>query len=811
MKKIFRLFAAFAALTMAFSCVEEANPEVGTENGGTSYDGPMITLTFDIDELETKTAWDGENHTWSEGDQIKIVYGTDANAYTVADVVDGKVTAEVGDVETYYAVYPAKTAHVLTESSDFSVTIPKVQNGTFADANIMAAMTSASEKVLAFKNLTHILKFDLSEGCEYNFFRFRSNSTGDDVRMGATASLVTFGDDDVTVGIPVNGGQTGYGCVSLDKNALGPFYFGIRAGTDLTGGFGVLASKSGKEGNFTGGLLSTTTLETTRSKITDLGTLDNYISDDWYITSKGQGSGKSWSDPAGISLLINLLKNRTSTGETYSGNGTTDIYRLIDARIHIAAGTYNIFEANGNANMNVAGLAYDATDRYKSTKITIIGGYPAEPVEGDIQDFSKAENATIFKANAEANSRIFRFENQPLGYLNFDGITFKGSGETAISSAGAGSYFTGEPTGVVTYRNCDFFDFNNSNSGSQGGAILLNNSSELIVNFEGCEFTNNTTTSNGTLAVMAAQTTVTLSTCKFSENVAAKEGGVFYVTNGVVNLNNCNFSNNGAGTLPAAQDEAPTEFGANRGGAIFVSGGKVHVNQCIFDDNYANIGADIAAINATPVVFVNRSVFKNGTAYANSSDGWRGKSIDTATTKGATLCLNNCIFCNNTSSYITQNTGLPCIKTNGDNAAVINTSFYDTSMRFIRQDNATSTYTANNVAKCDAEKRGLANVGTRKYNLVNSEYSSNDTNYGDLGNLIMSWTDDTNMLTWTLNESITIAKYATVKEISADLSTNFAEFDTWLNTIEDNPYGIDFYGNTRNAEKMNPGAWDSGL
>ena len=104
MKKIFRLFAAFAATTVAFSCMEEANPETGTQNGGSKYEGPMTTITFAVEELETKTAWDGENHTWSDGDQIKIVYGTEDDAFTVADVIDGTVTATVGDVDTYYAV-----------------------------------------------------------------------------------------------------------------------------------------------------------------------------------------------------------------------------------------------------------------------------------------------------------------------------------------------------------------------------------------------------------------------------------------------------------------------------------------------------------------------------------------------------------------------------------------------------------------------------------------------------------------------------------------------------------------------------------
>ena len=101
MKKIFRLFAAFAATTMAFSCMEEANPEAGVQNGGSKFEGPMVTLTFSVDEL-TKTSYDKENgHQWSEGDQIKIVYGTEDDAFTVADVIDGTVTATVGEVPLF--------------------------------------------------------------------------------------------------------------------------------------------------------------------------------------------------------------------------------------------------------------------------------------------------------------------------------------------------------------------------------------------------------------------------------------------------------------------------------------------------------------------------------------------------------------------------------------------------------------------------------------------------------------------------------------------------------------------------------------
>ena len=164
MKKIFRLIAALAATTVAFSCLEEANPEIenvtngSTEKVGTHYEGPMTTLEFSVD-TDLKTSYNKEDgHQWSEGDQIKIIWGPEDDAFVVAEVINGTVSAEVGDVDTYYAVYPETTKHSWNEVTDgegntslkFSFAIPDVQDGTFKQANIMAAKTGAGEKFFAF-------------------------------------------------------------------------------------------------------------------------------------------------------------------------------------------------------------------------------------------------------------------------------------------------------------------------------------------------------------------------------------------------------------------------------------------------------------------------------------------------------------------------------------------------------------------------------------------------------------------------------------------------------------------------------------
>jgi len=638
MKKIFRLFAAFAATTVAFSCMEEANPETGTQNGGSKYEGPMTTITFAVEELETKTSWDGENHTWADGDQIKIVYGTEDDAFKIATISDGKVTATVGDVDTYYAVYPAKTVHSLTETGDFSVTIPKVQDGSFADANIMAAKTSKNDAMFAFKNLTHIFQFTLSEGCEYNCFRFVSNDAndGNNIRLGGTASLITFGEEDVTVGIPATGtGNTKYAIVNLSKNTdkVGPYYLGIRAGSAMENGFGVLASKTGKEGDFTGGLITTNRIETTRSVITKLGAIDNYISDDWYITSTGTGSGKSWSDPAGIELLVKLMQNQKSDGTTVTvptednSNipfATTYIYRLIDARIHVAAGTYNIFEANGKENLNVAGLAYDATDRYKSTKITIIGGYPESPNEGDVPTIGENGSSTIFTTNTDQNNRVFNFNNSTIGYLVFDGISFKTAGVNAVGNVN----FASNVVGKAEFNNC-YFSVQSTKTDAQGAAFRSTAGSRVSITLNKCVFANNSTAYNGgAIFKNEGKSTVKFVECDFKSNSAGdgKDGGVAQLSTTVnLEFERCNFLENSAA----------------RGGAIFMNeSAKAKFTDCIFTENAASstYGGAIYMTGSSNASFIDCDFLKNTAKYG----GAIANEISTLIVNGCTFTQNSC-------------------------------------------------------------------------------------------------------------------------------------------------------------------------
>ena len=588
MKKIFRNFAALAAMTMAFSCVEEANPEAGTQNGVSSYDGPMVTLTFSVDEL-TKTSYDKENgHQWSEGDKIKIVYGQEADAYAVAEVKNGTVTAQVGDVETYYAVYPETAEHRFDKPADsdeaqFSVRILRNQDGTFATANLMSAQTTRENLSFDFKNLTHILKFNLNEGHGFDVIEFCANS--ETIITGRYFVDVTG--EDVSM-VYNSEGNTNSKYITVNKlsEKSGTFYVGLLPGADMNTGIVLRGKKKGEDYKYFA--LSKNALATTRSAITAIGSVDSYLRENvWYITENGTGDG-SKENPAGISKLIEIM----SKIELNDGTKTKTMHqwRLCDAEVYLAAGTYNIPAANNDATFEPNGLTEYAD-------LTI-----------------KGEEGTVLTTVAAQNVRIFRFNNAgKVGTVTFENITFQGTGETGANSVGVGTYCSGNTAGTLNYNNCTFTGFNNTGS-SNGAVILCAGTGERVLNFSDCTFENNVTSNYGIVAnTDATKSTFNFSDCTFMNN-SAKYGAALYIANGTSNFAGCEFTSNTAINGGAAYINGGTvafgegcEFKSNVattnldktdafGGAIYVKKGNVTIDGATFIDNNAqNYGGAVHA------------------------------------------------------------------------------------------------------------------------------------------------------------------------------------------------------------------------
>ena len=605
MKKIFKLFAAFAAATFAFSCVEEANPETpATGNGGTSYDGPMVTLTFSVDEL-TKTSYDKENgHQWSEGDKIKIIWGAEDNAYVVADVVNGAVTATVGDVETYYAVYPETAEYRFDKPSDsdeakFSVRIPRNQDGTFKTANLMSAQTTREGRSFDFKNLTHIIKFELNEGHGYDVIEFCANS--ETIITGRYFVDVT-GEDVEMVYNSTGSTNSKYITVNKLSGQSGVFYVGLLPGADMSTGI-VLRAKR-KDADYKYFALSTTPLITTRSAITPMGALDGYLRENvWYITENGTGDG-SKDNPAGISKFIELMNKITLADGVKTK--TMHQWRLCDAEINFAAGTYNIPAANGNATFEPNGLT-------EHTSVTIRG-----------------EEGTVFTTVAAQNVRIIRFNNAgKAGEVTFENITFQGTGETEANSVGVATYCSGTTAGTFNYKNCTFTGFNNNGS-SNGSVILCADSGERVLNFTGCTFEKNSTANYGIVGnTTATKTIINFSDCLFQNNTA-KYGAALYIANGTTNCADCEFTSNTA----------------INGGAAYINGGTVAFGEgCEFKSNVATTDLDKTDAFGGAICVKNGNVTIDGVTFTENSAQNYGGAVHAS---GVEISILNSSFVGNT-------------------------------------------------------------------------------------------------------------------------------------------------------------------
>ena len=222
------------------------------------------------------------------------------------------MSATVGDVDTYYAVYPETTVYTLAvpegaTEAQLSIVIPQTQDGSFKQANIMAAKTEKTDAVFAFKNLTHIFKFTLSEDSKYKGFQFMSNLSSKYLSAGLSSVIFNADPENpVTVGAPVDGeiGETSYTASSVvqvgNLQPGGTYYVGFYPNVDMSYGFGFQATKQGGTTGWSEGALTTTAITTNRSEITNIPNLDKFIRTDWFFKADGTGDGSDWEHAGGV-------------------------------------------------------------------------------------------------------------------------------------------------------------------------------------------------------------------------------------------------------------------------------------------------------------------------------------------------------------------------------------------------------------------------------------------------------------------------------------------------------------------------------
>lgn len=164
------IFASVALATLfAFSSCQKES----LENNYSENSVRVITATFENNGTKTTLSTeDNKTPLWKEGDIIRV-FGTRASGNQYDDITlstdnirnGGKSITFTTELSgTLYAVYPA-SATAMTSCTDGKITftIPTVQDGTFASANICVAKSTATDENnkdnLVFSNATSVLEF----------------------------------------------------------------------------------------------------------------------------------------------------------------------------------------------------------------------------------------------------------------------------------------------------------------------------------------------------------------------------------------------------------------------------------------------------------------------------------------------------------------------------------------------------------------------------------------------------------------------------------------------------------------------------
>ena len=505
--KDFRLL--FASALAIVSCAKEIS-ETPTEPDNSTPEYTTITLTAahpvmtetgaaaqeneGTAAISTKTILDETTGSvsWKVGDRLKLVCedGSDftTEALAEADLKDGgktatfKATVKAGKA-LKWAVYPSNIETSLTDGK-FSVTVPKVQDGTFEHASIEVGEIGEGNSI-ALKNVCALLKFTVAEA-------------------NANAAKVFIGGN----GAPLNGKA------SISSEILGASYTASEDVPDYQPNVEVTVTGPGKyyaailpakttglsmqiysaDNTLLAENISSNVLDAPRKAIKNLGELrEKPFANKRFVTKDGAGDkqGLSWENAWSFQTLISKLQ----------GTALTD---------HV------IFITEGNIKPSTGTIPLK-----DNTKFKIYGGYPTNltGVTTTDRDINKHVTAFVGKdRNGEKdNARLFVYNGTATGTETlFDGIGFNDTYqwvETTQYDLYAGTCLLIGASKNVYCVNCRF----NNNYKVGNGIMRIGSTSSTSANatFERCVFSNNTVTGEGLIRVYP-KGKLTLKDCDFT-------------------------------------------------------------------------------------------------------------------------------------------------------------------------------------------------------------------------------------------------------------------------------------------------------
>ncbi len=227
----------------------------------------------------------------------------------------------------------------------------------------------------------------------------------------------------------------------------------------------------------------------------------------YYVTNTGNtsNSGNSWSTPITLDTAI----DKAADGDV----------------IHVSQGEYKPTKKLSGGNLT-EDICFEI-----NKNITIIGGYPANPVPGSKADKS---NTTLLNGNHSGTNSfhvvaITAAINSDK-YVRLKNLTISG-GQAGESASGS-----------VSVSGLSFNRYN-------GGGIIIGNSA---VELDSCDIINNKSNHHTPGIYAFANAFVNLNYCTISDNIGETNGGALWNDASTVTLNNCIIANNKIGGVGAA-------------------------------------------------------------------------------------------------------------------------------------------------------------------------------------------------------------------------------------------------------------------
>lgn len=227
-----------------------------------------------------------------------------------------------------------------------------------------------------------------------------------------------------------------------------------------------------------------------------------------------------------------------------------------------------------------------------------------------------------------SNWRIFKIGNTTDSYIvSLENLQLNGGNVTAASPASGGAIYV-ERNLYFSMKNCTVSD----GKGTYGGGVMINNATGMTVLFDGCTFSNNTSSPNNGGGVAFKGTAIVRNS--LFENNKSSAGGAAFIVYNQATVSHCIFKGN----------EATGTYGAAVSNNNTVAGNSTNLDNCSFISNKStganSVGGFVNVNNKNHV-----ATMTNCTFYNNS-----GTVAGAVWNRVGSLTMVNCTLTGNTAS-----------------------------------------------------------------------------------------------------------------------------------------------------------------